>query len=287
MMLGIAWAMASEVVLEVETVGIEVTQGTRARLERTLNEVQDFFEHGLGVSYPDTVPVRVRIYGRRDAFKAELKRLGGPSWAGGFFTRIDGAPTALLWKHDSREEMIGVFLHEATHFLFTYAGAKPRWLNEGLAQAFEHSHIAGNVLTVKTPPRYGEYLSYAGAPDAKAVILNRSRWNDLDGVDVIPLYVQGWTVAATLLSTRNGQETLAAMVEGYRAERNRQSGLDAIEATYRGGFAGLQSDLERFSNSPPNALPIPRFREAPAPTVDALWRTCADGRLVAKATPCK
>jgi hypothetical protein len=286
MWLLLASALASEVSLEIDAVETTVTQTTRSRLHTTLSRVLDFYEQGLHVRYPDAIEVKVTLHGNRDTYRAVAKAEGLPSWADGFFKTAPGQPPmAVLWAQDDPAKMMGVFQHEGSHFLLGYAGRTPRWLNEGLAQCFEHSAISGNLLTVRPPPYYVEYLQKTGAPSVEGVVTNRSRWNDLPSGEVGPLYIQGWALTAFLMSSSNGHETLAAIVRAFRVEGDNASGLAAIDDTYRGGLAGLQRDLDRWVSNPPSSVPVPRFVQIEEKT-DALWTTCPDGRLVSTSTGC-
>lgn len=279
-------ALASEVSLEIQAVDTTVTQTTRSRLHQTLSRALDFYEHGLDVKFPDALTVGVTIYGDQDAYRAVAKAEGLPSWAGGFFKVGPGTPPrAVLWDHGDPAQMMRVFLHEGAHFLLGYAGRTPRWLNEGLAQCFEHATMSGNALTIRPPPHYAQYLAHEGAPSVEGLVTSKAAWNELPSSDVGPLYVQGFALTAFLMSSSNGQETLAAIVRAYRVDGKNESGLKAIEDTYRGGVAGLQRDLERWSANPPSSVNIPRFVEIEQKS-DALWTTCPDGRLVSTAVGC-
>ncbi|MEZ4322049.1 MAG: hypothetical protein R3F61_31545 [Myxococcota bacterium] len=286
LVLGLAAALASEVSLEIEPVSTTVTQTTKSRLRQTLGRALDFYEHGLGVTFPAEIAVTVTIYGDRDAYREVAKAAGLPSWADGYFKTVPGKPPeAVLWAQDDTQKMMRVFQHEGSHFLLGYAGRTPRWLNEGLAQCFEHSAMSGNSLSIRPPAAYLEYLGREGAPKAEAVILDRSNWNELPPDEVGPLYIDGWALTAFLMSSANGQETLAAIVRAYKASGTAKSGLEAIDATYRGGTSGLQRDLERWVANPPSSVSVPRYANV-EPSADALWTTCPDGRLVSTAIGC-
>jgi len=282
----LAAAWAADLSLQIQAVDTTVTQTTRSRLSQRLGRVQDFYAHGLGIPYPPSLVIDVTLYGDRDIYRQVAKKSGLPPWANGFFRAGPGiAPQAALWAQDDREAMIGVFLHEGSHFLFRYAGRTPRWLNEGLAQCFEHSRISGNVLTVHPPPYYLDFLRREGHIEVEAIVLDPTQWNDLPSGKVGPLYIRGWALTAFLLSSKGGQQTLAAILRSYKVEGTRQSGLDAIEATYRGGRAGLERDLQRWVANPPASVVVPRS-VAVEEEVDGMWRTCPDGKLVSAKVGC-
>ncbi len=280
---------AAELTVQVESVGATVPQTTRSRLRQTLGRVLGFYEHTLGIRYPSEMTIRVTVYGDEAAFREVARARGLPDWSDGFFGASKDEngrmrPEAALYG-DDLAEMHGVFLHEGAHWLLGVGGRAPRWMNEGLAQAFEHSRMSGNVLTVHPPDRFVEILARSDAPSVEGIVLNPSSWNDLPANQAGVLYIHGWALTAFLLSSDAGHDTLAAIHAAYREKGTKQSGLDAIDATYRGGVAGLQGDLERWVANPPSSVVIPR-RRVQEQSSDSLWTTCPDGRLVSRSIGC-
>jgi hypothetical protein len=279
-------ARSERVALTFTARGLDVTQTTRARLEHVLSRTHGFYEHGLGVSYPEQVPLHVTVYGDRADYDAARTTAGAPSWAGGWFTVRAGKPEAHVWDHGSTDAMVGVFLHEAAHWLLRYAGRPPRWLDEGLAQCFGHASVRGNLLTVEPPEHFLAVLKDAGPPSVSAIVGSTSGWEELPADRVGPLYVQGWALTAFLLSSEAGQRTLAEIVARTRRDGSASQAVAAVDDTWRGGMDGLQRDLERWLSNPPAAVPIPRYQRTPAPASDGMWTNCGDGRLVSAAIGC-
>lgn len=273
--------------LTVVGVGLDVTQTTRARLESALSKTHAFYESGLGVRYPDRVPLQLTVYDERAAFDVAREAAGLPAWAGGWFSTGSGRPEAHVWDHDDPVKMQEVFLHEASHWLMRYAGRTPTWLEEGLAQCFGHASVRGNLLTIETPSRFLEVLATEGAPSVRDLITAPNRWTELPSDQVGPLYVQGWALTAFLLSRPEGQDALAAVIASHRVSPTGARDLEALDGAWKGGVDGLQRDLERWLSARPRAVPIPRYQRVnAAPVSDGMWVTCGNGRLVSASIGC-
>lgn len=301
MWLGVAFALANPEItppvtprLELTAVGrgVNVTQTLRARLEAVLTRTQAFYEHGLGVRHPARIPLTISVWGQPSEFDAVKRELGAPAWAVGFFAVRAGVPEAHVSGQGDTERMLAGFRHEASHWLLGYASPTPRWLDEGLAQCFEHAVIRGNLMTVHPPDRVIQQLARSGAVSVEALVRAPSSWIELPSDQAGPLYAHGLALTAFLLSSPAGQDAIREVLRAHRAKPGSQTVLDVLDARWNGGLPGLQRDFDRWLVRPPRAIPIPGYlagasKPVPGPPAsDGVWTRCPDGGLVAASIGC-
>lgn len=278
-------ALAGDVELTIDSVGKPVTQNQRVMLQSTLQRTSDFYGAVLGIRAPDPLPMKVTVYSEKSAFEEIKKAKGAPPWSEGFFRIVAGRPEAFLWS-GSAGGMRPIFLHEASHYLLSYGGFAPRWLNEGLAQVMETANVRGNALSVTPTDRHRRILAQLGRPSAEQIVGAGGSWNELPAEQVGPLYIAAWALTAVLLSTPDGQQTTAAILAAHRRSPNAATVKTAIEDTYPGGMAGLERAFDTWASRPPRSLMLHAPIQARPAASDALWLRCKDGRLVSRTVGC-
>ncbi len=282
-MLGLIVAALAGVELSVDCVGGTIGSSERMMLQSTLGSVASFYRSALGMPLPTTIPLHLTVYEDRAAFEEHRRRSGSPSWSTGWFRTTPGQPPeAVLWGGPFMHKTL---LHEASHYLVNRSGRPlPPWLNEGLAQVMETAAVRGNLLTVSPPPRY-RALVQGLVPSIDTVLDHPGRWIELPEEEVVPLYAQAWMLTALLLSSTEGQRTVAAIVDRYRTDPSPRSVRAAIDATFPGGLRGLQSRYQRWvpRDSLPLPTPIQPYRTAPR---SSRWVRCPNGALARSAEHC-
>ena len=278
-------AFAASLDIDIETVDTELDKGTRLRLEYGLWQASHLYETRLGIDYPATIHLDVTIYGERAAFAKRRDDAGHPEWYAGWFSRKDGRNEAVFFAGKRPERLVEVFRHEGSHFLVSFGGPMPGWLNEGLAEVLESAHDEGSELIAVPYRQTVSFLKEHGGGSVRDTVLDDTRWKDTPNASVSSRYRRAWAITTVLLSTRNGSETLKAVAKAYRKRRSREAALAAIDATYQGGVDGLQRDLDRFAADPPARVVIARGLKGPLKS-DVIWTSCPDGRLVRTTDGC-
>lgn len=281
----LATALGGSVELTIDSVGKPVTQNQRLMLQSTLQRTSDFYGAVLDIRTPATLPMKVTVFSDKAAFEEMKRAKGAPSWSEGFFRRTPAGPEAYLWS-GSAGGMRPIFLHEASHYLLSYGGFAPRWLNEGLAQVMETANVRGNALSVTPTERHRRILASVGRPSADDIISAGGGWNELPADQVGPLYIAAWALTAVLLSTPDGQKTTAAILAAHRGSPRASTVKKAIEDTYPGGLAGLERAFDAWASRPPRSLMLHAPIKPRAAPADALWIRCEDGRLVNRTVGC-
>lgn len=276
--MSLSWCLAGSVDVQIETVNATLEQGTRLRLEYTLWQIRDLYATRLGIEYPKSIDLQVTIHGDEQVFRAAADEAGRPSWSGGWFDRRDGRNRAVFRAGDE-ERLVETFLHEGSHFLVSFGGAIPRWLNEGLAETLQVSRTDGRDLVVTPSATQRRMLGAHGMGPVADLILDTAPWKELPGHEVSVRYVRAFAVATVLMSSSNGADTLAAIAADFRRTRDAGSVLRAIERVYQGGAAGLQRDVDAFCKDPPASVTVATTLKGPLNS-DAMWTNCPDGRLV-------
>lgn len=282
----LSWCLAGPISIDVHTVDTELDAGTRAHLEYMLWQVRDFYGRRLGIDYPRVIALDLTLYGDRSAFKAVAEEAGRPSWSGGWFQRgRDGVNRAVFHVGANRAAFTETYLHESSHFLVSYGGRIPRWLNEGLAVVLGGSHTEGGALVGGVGPRQRASLGREGVGSVEALLTDVGSWKDLPGDTARIRYVRAGALALFLLSTPNGGDTLEAIARAYRQRGDARAPVRAVESTYRGGLRLLQEDFETWAADPPERVVLTAQLKG-ALTSDEVWTKCPDGRLVRTETGC-
>ncbi|MEZ4322546.1 MAG: hypothetical protein R3F61_34080 [Myxococcota bacterium] len=286
MIWAVSWALAARIDLDIHAVDTALDEGTRIRLEHTLWQAHHLYASRLGIEYPRSIRLDVTIYGDHAAFRARADERGKPEWSGGWFEpQRDGTNIAVFYAGGSQARLVDVFLHEGSHFLVSFGGRIPRWLNEGLAEGLETSRAEESTLIVDTPRQHAAVLKRDGGGTVEGIVLDAEKWDDLSSETAGLRYVRAWALTTVLMASTNGSDTLEAIAVAYRRTGRRSSSIDAIDGTYRGGVAGLQRDLDAFAASPPASTTVSTTLKG-ALREDALWTSCPDGRLVQTTTGC-
>lgn len=249
-----ATALAADVDLEVVAEDFALAADTDRAVRRALHRMVVTYEAKLGLTFPSPTPVHVRLIADRDRYLAKARAIGltGPTL--GFFSPRLGE--GVVWRNTSPEEMQATLLHEASHYLLAVGGVRgvPRWLNEGLAETFEHARTSGNAVFLDPAPGMPAWLrAHAGEiPALDQLLTRRAAWAGLPLTPVGgPDYGIGWAICAFLLSRDRGEAMLRALLQDPSAAAR-------LVAEWPGGPRALDRAWRAWWRAPaPIQLPIP------------------------------
>ncbi len=172
-----------------------------------------------------------------------------PTSSTGFYS--GRSKMAYVWRNKSFNAMLEVISHEATHALLRSGYPRiPKWLNEGLAEYFENIEVYSNAVAV--PPAAGWVRKYKQfrsdgklLPLSEFLTLNSKQWLAYDG-DGHAGYTQSWAVVFYLMSTDEGREVVARLLNSVKHEASSPCCFEQIGLFYPAGISGLEEHVAQW-----------------------------------------
>lgn len=200
----------------------------------------------LGGGKPASQVMRLQIY----LFKTKEKYLEVVGDAGKGTQGLFSKERISAWGPvDRLDQVMGTFRHEGTHqFVDTFIGYKcPIWLNEGLAEFFQHATFINGQLEVGQVPVVAVNVLKKAAKDGKLIPLSKMlnltvvEWNAAVRAENDAGYIQyyeAWSIVHFLQGADNGKYRAPLLQFIYYLSRNRAPD-DAWEKTFGGGVAAF------------------------------------------------
>ncbi|WP_105255238.1 DUF4124 domain-containing protein [Pseudoalteromonas sp. T1lg75] len=222
-----------------ELIAPSMNSDFRARLESTLNGVFKAYSQVVGKDAMHKVHLRLHVLPTRSSYLAAIRRAGSSSSnsIGSYFRRSNEA----YIEYRGDEQTMRTAIHEAVHAInHAVLGNTPSWLNEGLAEYFEHTEIELQLVMVHPNPswiRKGWLQNSVYSPShlwqAEAL------WQN-DG-DSSKLYRSSWAFISYLLHNPEGRNVFKRVVKAQVAQRCRELSAQQVQvlvpAKIRQGFS--------------------------------------------------
>ncbi|WP_105265108.1 DUF1570 domain-containing protein [Pseudoalteromonas sp. T1lg76] len=214
----------------------------RARLESTLNGVFKAYSQVVGREAMRKVDLRLHVLPTRSSYLAAIRRAGSTSSnsVGSYFGRSNEA----YIEYRGDVQTMRTAIHEAVHAInHAVLGNTPSWLNEGLAEYFEHTEIELQLVMVHPNPswvRDGWLQQSVYSPghlwQAEAL------WQN-DG-DSSKLYRSSWAFISYLLHNPEGRKAFKRVVRAQVAQRCQKLSAQQVQGlvpvNIRQGFSRWQ-----------------------------------------------
>lgn len=249
---------ASEASLNITYLGDPIPQKWLARIEPMLKYEQEFYTD-LGLD--ENFSVTIHAFRDRERGYEEMgKTAGAYGWvsqsgvktAGVFYPSLN--LIALFGLDRDMEYMVGLVAHEVSHSFFhqTFWNRKmvPMWLNEGLAEYFQHcsvnrkgivSHYMSGVDKGRLRTKY-----MLGEVDLRTFLdYSRSDFMRMEHLDDMSAYRLSYALIAFFVE-RTPSDCFPAVFMRLKDLMANESPSCAIDAIYPGGMKALENDFRTF-----------------------------------------
>lgn len=195
------------------------------RLIKRLKRIEQYYGQLLGASYLKPVKATLYIFADPQSFEQSLQNRGMDHDVAGNYS---GRTGVISMRRYDQERTLSLATHEIVHAVnHALIGRTPGWLNEGLAEFFEHlTEGADGRLTVQS----ASWLTRGGELkfdplDVSDVLHSETYWYEDAVADNSRLYASSWLFIKFLMASSSGRSALATVV---RAEKQKPCSL--IEA---------------------------------------------------------
>jgi hypothetical protein len=231
----------------------------REALERNVDGVFRFFEHGMSLDGMEPLQVNLRMIKGRKRFAAYRDaRDPGLTTDSGFY-RFRDNEAVVRWTGEQRA--IAVARHEVSHLVVgNLLGDTPTWVDEGLAEVVERLAFSDGAMLAQPDREAIEALQPRiggpGWPSARQFMqLTRTDW-DRQGETVS--YQYAWSLVHFLLEDSRRRELLVDYLDTAARHRCRRVDTTAFfDSRYPGGLDRFEKDwLAWLRNARPAAVSL-------------------------------
>jgi len=231
----------------------------REALERNVDGVFRFFEHGLSLDGMEPLQVNLRIIKGPKRFAAyrDAKDPGLTTDSG--FYRFRDNEAVVRWTDEQRA--IAVARHEVSHLVVgNLLGDTPTWVNEGLAEVVERLVFSDGAMLAQPDREAIEALQSRiggrGWPSVRQFMqLSRTQW-DQQGETFS--YQYAWSLVHFLLEDSRRRDLLVDYLDTLARHRCRRFDTTAFfDTRYPGGLDRYEKDwLAWLRNARPVAVSL-------------------------------
>ena len=230
--------------LEVNSTGGKLPLFYKDKVTAAIKKVSNIYKSYLPHSGVAPVKVNLTLAKSKASYKhlqAKYAPKLGPSQ--GFYVARQNM-AVVHHKNDRQAHQTSV--HESVHVLNAgLFGPTPRWFNEGMAEYFESIEMSG--LSAKIPARDWQ-RTLAGKQLSLNALLNSKR-QTWAGSQQSSMYAQSHSLIHFLMSTKQGKQTITALLAHMVQTRCEPSDPKSILRRYPGGLNTLQNDWIAWMNS--------------------------------------
>lgn len=273
-------AAAAELELALVAEDFDLSADTDRSVRRILSRMVGVYTGWLGLALPAQLPLRVTLVGSEARYRTiERDAMGKQGHTLGFFVPARGE--AYVWRGQGDEGMKDTLVHETAHWLLAVAGAGrvPRWLNEGMAEAFENARVDGNAVWLDLDGQMLGWIRGQRVPPAAEIVgASPSGWTALGPSPwQLAEYPYGWSLVAFLLSSDTGRRALADLILQTSAASDPAAAAVAALEGWPGGTSGFDRDWRAWWSGSPDRIQLPI---ATSGGHAEGWIRCADGSLI-------
>ena len=182
----------------------EIDRAFLAKLVSRLKQVHRYYLSVLNDAVLHDVEVNLIIIGDRMSYEDLSSQTGfDPRMSQGVF--FHGSNSAFI-EYKGEAAALKTAIHEAVHAInLRLVGRMPRWLNEGLAEVFEHMTWVDN----KADWRVNKHV-YANMPmELYSVLESESQWGS---IDTAILYFSGWAWVHYMMNSNSSDVALRQLI---------------------------------------------------------------------------
>lgn len=248
--LSLLYGLATAQNVRVNYEGDVVSDKDRRKIERMIgHEVVFYARFGL----PDTLIVRLHVFNKKKEGQAYLREKGisvHQTTAGLYSPQLKKA--FIIGREKGDEQSLKVIYHEMSHH-FTreiLGGFPPTWLNEGLAEYFDHCEINKKGVITHELSEYEQgrirtmyMLDEVDLP----LFVNRSHKNFMhqEYTDESYSYILAHALAAFWVE-KVPDELFEQLMASLQNKGDMSTVSERIERIYPGGFTQFEADFALF-----------------------------------------
>ena len=224
----------------------------RERLNVRIRKAYHVMATWIPRKYLQQVKVNLHIFDTRASYEAFRKKHApglGVTTSGFHSTRKNIA--ASLYRNDA--QLLRTSLHEAVHVMnAAMLGNLPRWMNEGIAEYFEHMDVYGQATEIPPHTYWLKIIEKQPLPLTRLFPSVYKMWQQPEMVD--SLYAHSWATVFFLMSSPSRKALLTQyMTQQTRAPCQRLNPATFFASHYPGGLTKLQSDFNYWKALKPQA----------------------------------
>lgn len=162
----------------------------------------------------------------------------------GFYTSASNQ--AVIYGQKEPEQTYKISLHEVAHAIHAgNFGRTPKWYNEGMAEVFENTQVAGSQITIRPN---GQWISKLGRkiPLMNLPTLLNSQPKDWNGNKLQAFYANAWSLSYFLMQPKNREFMRSLQVALAKDRCNSLDTSKFVRENYPGGNKKLETDWHRW-----------------------------------------
>ncbi len=220
-----------------------------ARVRAGARRTYEVWENWLGSDSLVPTQINLRLIGDTDRFTEVYGKADSEDWTTTGFYRIRSNEAVVLYTPQFQRTALSTAYHEISHLITAWhLGPTPPWLNEGIAEHFETMRLDWSTSQFPLNLRHLAVLKQSSPLSVDELTgLSRRDWGSAEPQR---RYASAWALMSFLQGSGENMKTLRHVLREANAQRcSTPADLRNALATYPGGFAGLDEDLQRWLNA--------------------------------------
>lgn len=220
----------------------------RSDLDIHIRKTYDIMSSLLPAEQLQKVAVNLWVFDKESQYQEFHDRYAGPSSAKSLGFHSSRENIAAAQNRHGPEQLLSTSLHEAVHVMNAgMFGWTERWLNEGMAEYFEHIKVYGQTGEVQVVPRSLRTIAKTKLDFAFLVQADGEDWQ---GEFRQPLYAYSWGWVFFLMQEPDTQSLLIDYLSSTaRSPCEVSDSYAFFQQQYPGGVAKLQQNFDRWQSS--------------------------------------
>lgn len=215
------------------------------KLKPEIRKIYDILSAMLPREQWTQVDVNLQLFSTRKAYDAHREKVapGLTANSNGFYSPHHNQASVLMEREN---QTFNVSRHEVTHVInHALFGWTPRWLNEGVAEYFEHLDVFAQTAEVSPSENWPRYLEHDHIMGVDFILTaTDEQWNsDLRQ----GLYANSWALTYYLMSHREGKRAMRRLMTQLSDKRCLQvDSAEFIGQVYAGGIKRLDKNFNAW-----------------------------------------
>jgi hypothetical protein len=246
----------ANVEVKIDLVDYQLEAAEYGKIRDGVTGIYESYSRWFGWSQAPNRPVVIKIFGNFDEFEQyQQQENNGHSTTRSHYSFY--RKEVVMLGTEFKGATMGVLFHESSHAVLDMAlNNAPNWINEGLAQCFEGIEAGGKKNLLPQSPARIEKIRHklregSLLPIEQYLGISDVQWRGSSARVENTYYLVAWSIMNSLLSSRQGIDTLRLVLSDMRSQGRFGGGslVEMFNRAYPGGIRKLDRDWRTWIES--------------------------------------